>query len=301
MQLFELTLGGDLEELINHGTALFPCAAYDEDFDKFVSGDVPWHWHDEIELVVSYEGSTFVECGQASFTVAENEGAFINSNVLHTLRVAGHKGCKILSILFHPSLLSGAPQSIYEQKYVKPIISCCSLQGFLLSPGVPWQKNALEAIVEAHRKCEEKGFGYELLVRENLSRAWYQLALNTQNIISENRRINNQEETEIKKMLTLIHENYAEAIDVRKIAAAASVSESECYRCFKKVIGFSPLDYLLRYRVSISAGLLRETNKPITEISLASGFNSPSYFAKVFKQHFNCTPRSYRLQQLSEV
>lgn len=297
MQLTELLLGSNLKELISHGTPLFPCAGYDEDFDKFVTGDVPWHWHEEIELVVVYKGKSLVECGADSFTLAENDGIFINSNVLHFLKPLGDENCKIISLVFHPSLISGSPQSVFEQKYVSPILACHCITGISLSPSQPWQLEALEAIVQAHRAYECKAFGYELLVRENLTHAWYQLALHTQGVLLENRRDYYAEELRIKAMLTFMQNNYAEPLDVCRIAAAANVSESECYRCFKKIIRYSPLDYLLRYRVSVAAGLLSGTDKAVTEIGFLVGFNSPSHFSKIFRQFLNCTPREYRRRQ----
>lgn len=294
MQMTELTLGSDLKELIAHGTPLFPCAGYDEDFDKFITGDVPWHWHEEIELVVVYMGTSLVECGSDSFTLAQDEGIFINSNVLHYLKPLGGEKCKIISLLFHPSLIAGSPQSVFEQKYVSPIISCRCITGIRFAPPDTWQLEARDAIVQAHSAYEREEFGYELVVRERLTHMWLQLALNTRELLLETRRNAYDEELRVKEMLTFMQKNYAEPLDVRRIAAAANVSESECYRCFKKIIHYSPFDYLLRYRVSVAAGLLVGTDKSVTEIGFSSGFNSPSHFAKIFGQFFNCTPREYR-------
>lgn len=301
MQMTELILGSDLQELISHGTLLFPCAGYDEDFDKFVTGDVPWHWHEEIELVVVYRGKSLVQCGADSFTLGENDGIFINSNVLHYLKPIGDENCRIISLLFRPSLIAGSPQSIFEQKYVSPITSCRCITGIQLSSAVPWQNEALEAITQAYRAYEGGAFGYELLVREGLTHMWRQLALNTREVLLETRRDDYDEELRVKKMLTFMQKNYARQLDVRRIAAAANVSESECYRCFKKIIHYSPFDYLLRYRVSAAAGLLGGSDKPITEIGFLTGFNSPSHFSKMFGQFFGCTPREYRRRQAEEA
>lgn len=297
MQLTKLTLGSDLRELIAHGTPLFPCAGYDEDFDKFITGDVPWHWHEEIELVVVYMGTSLVECGPDSFTLARGEGIFINSNVLHCLRPIGEEKCKIISLLFHPSLIAGSPQSVFEQKYVSPIISCRCITGIRLAPPDRWQLEALEAITQAHIANEGREFGYELVVRERLTHMWLQLVLNTRELLLENRNSAYDEELRVKKMLTFMQNNYAQSLDVGRIAAAANISESECYRCFKKIIHYSPFDYLLRYRVSVAAGLLVGTDKSVTEIGFSSGFNSHSHFSKIFGQFFNCTPREYRRLQ----
>jgi AraC-like DNA-binding protein len=96
-------------------------------------------------------------------------------------------------------------------------------------------------------------------------------------------------------MLGYIHTHYAEPLTVSQIAAASAISESECYRCFRKVLDTSPIDYLLQYRIRAAAGLLASPDRSVSDICFATGFNSPSYFAKVFRQELQCSPRKYRV------
>jgi len=96
-------------------------------------------------------------------------------------------------------------------------------------------------------------------------------------------------------LVGFIHARYAEPLTVSQIAGASSISESECYRCFRKVLDTSPIDYLLQYRIRAAAGLLAGTDRSVSDICFATGFNSPSYFAKVFRQELQCSPRKYRV------
>jgi transcriptional regulator GlxA family with amidase domain len=98
-------------------------------------------------------------------------------------------------------------------------------------------------------------------------------------------------------MLDFLHQHYAEPLELQQIAAAANISERECLRCFQKTIRMAPIQYLLKYRVSVSARLLADTDAPITEICNQIGFDSPSYFSKIFKRFICFTPTAYRKRQ----
>ena len=56
----------------------------------------------------------------------------------------------------------------------------------------------------------------------------------------------------------------------------------------------SPLEYMREYRLRKACMELIETEKSITEIASDCGFGSSSYFGKLFREHFNCSPVRYR-------
>ena len=57
----ELVVREDLKELASRGTPLFPLAVYNDNLDFYVTGDVPLHWHEEVEIVVVQQGSVSVK------------------------------------------------------------------------------------------------------------------------------------------------------------------------------------------------------------------------------------------------
>ena len=103
-------------------------------------------------------------------------------------------------------------------------------------------------------------------------------------------------------MMSFIQENYVEKLTLEQIADAASISTRECLRCFRESIRQSPTDYLIEYRVQVAKKLLETTNLSITEIALRCGFNSNSYFTKIFHRSCGKTPNAYRkeLQSLEK-
>lgn len=67
-----------------------------------------------------------------------------------------------------------------------------------------------------------------------------------QPVIDKELQNNNTDTLRIKKMLDFIHNNYASKVKVDQIAAAASISQRECFRCFKNTINSSLVVYLLK-------------------------------------------------------
>lgn len=65
-------------------------------------------------------------------------------------------------------------------------------------------------------------------------------------------------------------------------------------RAFKKRMGITITEYFNDQKLLYAASNLSFTNLPIINIALESGFDSISYFNKIFKQKFNCTPSTFR-------
>lgn len=69
------------------------------------------------------------------------------------------------------------------------------------------------------------------------------------------------------------------------------------FALLSKNIRITPIQYLLKYRISVAARLLENTDISITEICNRVGFDNPSYFSKIFKRFMRFTPSDYRKQQ----
>ena len=98
----------------------------------------------------------------------------------------------------------------------------------------------------------------------------------------------------IWNMTAFIQKNYDRKMKLDDIAAAGSVCRSKCCRLFDKYAGQTPGAYLTRYRINKSCEMLKETNMPVIEVSMACGFQNPSYFTHTFQKEIGMTPREYR-------
>ena len=98
----------------------------------------------------------------------------------------------------------------------------------------------------------------------------------------------------MKMMLQYVQDHYQEELSTAKIAQSAAVSESECLRCFRCVIGTTPIQYTKQLRIQKAAELLESTDEKVSDIGALCGFQEMSYFAKSFREMKGCTPREYR-------
>jgi AraC-like DNA-binding protein len=82
--------------------------------------------------------------------------------------------------------------------------------------------------------------------------------------------------------------------DVNLFAKKMGQSRTVFFSKIKKITGQSPNDLILTIRLKKAAEILIEDyTKNISEISYLTGFNSPQYFARCFKDHFGVSPSNY--------
>lgn len=280
----------DGREIKQHGTQDFPCGCYS------ISNElqVPWHWHEEYECTIILQGEACYHTPQGEFLLHAGDGIFLNSGTLHTSELISETAHSLSTLVFHGRLIYGSSDSVFYQKYMKPLQSPDAPALFLLHKNVTWQAAILDRIKKAHRLCQNKPEGYEFSVRTLLSETLFDLYC-YRNVSEEQATpVNYFENDRIKQMLAYLQENYTRSITVSELAEHASISERECLRCFQKVLRLSPIQFLIRYRLSRACVLLKDTDLSILEIANSCGFESPSYFTKTFREHAGCTPRAYR-------
>jgi AraC family transcriptional regulator, regulatory protein of adaptative response / DNA-3-methyladenine glycosylase II len=83
---------------------------------------------------------------------------------------------------------------------------------------------------------------------------------------------------------------------VAQIAAQVGVSERHLRRIVEAHLGVSPLQYLQTRRLLAAKALLTDTNLPITDVALSSGFGSLRRFNAAFSEHYGMPPTRLRKQ-----
>ena len=71
------------------------------------------------------------------------------------------------------------------------------------------------------------------------------------------------------------------------------LSKSQTYRKIKSLTGVAPNQIIQEVRMRKSLKCIRQKSKTIAETAFELGFNSPTYFTKVFRKRFNITPTFY--------
>ncbi|WP_235534948.1 helix-turn-helix domain-containing protein [Nocardioides sp. Soil777] len=87
---------------------------------------------------------------------------------------------------------------------------------------------------------------------------------------------------------------YAEPLDIPTLAAVAHLSASQFGRVFKETYGETPHRYLQRRRVERAMTLLRQTDRPVTDVAWDVGFASLGTFSRTFSTVVGCSPSEFR-------
>lgn len=98
----------------------------------------------------------------------------------------------------------------------------------------------------------------------------------------------------IKRILYKIHQQYMEDISLESLAAEINLSPKYLGKLFKQEMGIGFIKYLTNYRLEMAKQFLQWTNKKITDISRAVGFQDASYFCHIFRQRYEMSPEQYR-------
>lgn len=292
----------DLEEIKQHGVIDFPLAIYPVEFQETTKTHIRWHWHTEIELIYVNEGQITFLVAEDSYTLHQGQGLFINSNTLHSASPCGNQKSMYHSIVFHPALLFGYEQSSLAAKYLDPLIHS-NLHYLTFDGSSAYHQPILDVMEVLMRLNLGKDFCYELECKVHLTKLWILLLRQLKNIeyiVGVRSPQQSLDELRAKEALSFIESHYAEPLTLNDIADSIHISNSECCRCFKRCINLTPFEYLMKYRIYIATSqMLHDEITSIADIASAVGFNSSSYFNKLFRKYMGCTPTQFRKAPLN--
>lgn len=278
------------KEIQEKDCQIFGLTANDGDIHQFAAGHIPSHWHKELEVFVLLEGSVKIGIGDRIYHLRAGEGCFINAEAIHSFTAGVPSPCRYRSFVFSPEMVGGAPGSIFDTAYVRPLLE--NGIAFLKFEETNGDREYFRAFSEAFEACSKEGYGYEFQVRNALSKIV--LFVKSKNTAAAPRSIPSIQESRLKEMLLYIDTHLAGPITVSKVAAAANVCTRECQRIFNQYLHYSPIAYINRKRIFNAARMLADSDTPITEIALNCGFSNPSYFSKQFLEIMENTPSEYR-------
>jgi AraC-like DNA-binding protein len=100
-----------------------------------------------------------------------------------------------------------------------------------------------------------------------------------------------------RRICEYIESHLDEKIRLEALAAIAGFSTHHFARAFHQSMGISPHSYLLSRRLERAERMLRETQLPLSEIAVATGFSDQSHLARHFRRSTGMSPRLARWQQ----
>ncbi len=146
-------------------------------------------------------------------------------------------------------------------------------------------KDELLYLVTCHKKTSYHLIGHLFLIMDALLSG-----------SAAKRKTQNGKRTQFytNEAITFISSNYSFPITVEDMANQLNLDRSYFGKIFKETMGQSPQEFLIRYRMSKAAELLKTTDLSVKDISIKVGYPNQLHFSRAFKNIYGLSPRSYR-------
>ena len=280
-----------------------PVAWFHSRLDNFDRHEMADHWHPEFLFGLVLAGRveyrvapTAADAGRQA-VLSEGDGIFINTKILHGCRALEPR-TELFTFGLSPGFFASAVFGRTYQKAVLPIM-CSGIPSLFFRQ--PEDGPVLELIRALYSL--ERGPDYELscvellcgLMRGLLPRVRSQAGPSEGSAAGA---VSDARFLRIQKMIAFIEQHYARPLTVDEIARAGEVSRRECFRDFRALVGQTPTEFLNQRRLSAAAYLLVSTSRPVSEISECCGFESESYFGRLFRRRYGLPPKHFAARQL---
>lgn len=112
--------------------------------------------------------------------------------------------------------------------------------------------------------------------------------------IYNDKTLNVQQSHRLAFVIRFIRENLSEPLSIEELARKVHMSESNFHRVFKNELGVSPVQFINNERIKLATSLLQDAELSIKEVYLEAGFNSLSYFNRLFKRENHMSPSAFQ-------
>ncbi len=282
-----------LQEKRIHGSYLLPIGVYDVDLgDKeyFITA----HWHNEIEILIVKEGEFNLQINSEFYSCKKGDIVFINSGELHYFSAKENTFSAWTSLVFDMNHLNSNVVDSCSINFISPIINKEFKLPTLINSNDSIHKDLSLLLLRLIEVYNNEYYGFELEIK-GLMLTFFSILFRG-NLIDKNININSDENKvyKIKNVLNYIENNYNNEISVATLANICHYNDQHFIRFFKKYTGKTCTQFIKNYRLEKAMELIKNSDYPITQISLDTGFPNVSYFIKSFKEKYNVTPKEFR-------
>jgi AraC family transcriptional regulator, melibiose operon regulatory protein len=261
-------------------------------FKQWKGFDMPFHSHNEIEIMYVIEGKCVVETAKEAVTMKKGDLILLDSNIEHRLAVAKENPCRMLNLEF---FFTNKDNAGFSPSFNEIVRSNRMLSQFL-SKAYPYillkdSSDIYHILKSLVLELDERSLENKVMIQLLFSQLFIKIGRLSVEYENQN---SYQINLYIKQILSYLHQNYDCEIQVKDIANVVNLHPVYLHRIFRAEMGNTVMEYLTSLRIKKAKMLLAHTEIPITEISEYVGINSSQYFSTLFKKHTGKTPIDYR-------
>lgn len=250
------------------------------------------HWHELVEIIYIEEGELLLQLGEKNIILTSGQMAMINQYGIHS--TSAENRVRGFVIFFLPSLLLNNNKRSEDERLLTDLL--CGEHSLLIFKKEKCAEyhQAVDNVRQIYRRYFSKEKGHTLFIRSNLHN-FFGLLLSHPSLGKEIPNLNHRRQRErLDKISEILERRGTESISLADIARELNLSTFRFCHIFKELTGYTFSQYLIRHRLLKAQETLVESDIPIIEIAMVCGFNSVSYFNRVFKRITGYTPRAYR-------
>ncbi|RZM28925.1 MAG: AraC family transcriptional regulator [Pedobacter sp.] len=258
----------------------------------------PWHFHEELEItfLLKSEGTKFIGDHISSFKAGEI--TLLGANLPHYWRnnedyysASSANAAEAIIIRFNQEY---AGSEFLKIPVFKPLFDLLndSKRGIYISNRDKQLERKLQKFPGLDQA--ERIISLTEILLEIATRAPYQYLCS----VGYAHQYKSSDIDKIDQVYKYVLNNFKSELSLSEIAQSCSMNTSAFCRYFKKKTGKTFNDFTNEIRLGHAAGLLLKGDMTASEIAFDSGFNTPSYFNRLFKRNKGMTPMAYRAQYL---
>ena len=242
------------------------------------------HSHMAVEIVQVKSGILNCCVNDDIITVYPKQIIFINSNTGHKLYSENAE------VFYYQVDISLLQENINDAKLLKlhSFILNTRVKSYLIFNDNDEITELLNRINIKYYENSKESYWYEKAYLYELVAFMYSQGFIIPLTISE------EQFKKIEQVVHYIDTNFKSPITLEEISSLVKYNKYTICHTFKAVTGSTIFEYINFSRVHYAVEKLKETENSILEIATECGFSSATYFNRVFKSFFGCSPSVYR-------
>ena len=278
----------ELKENKPHGTKDDPFSTYHIE-NAGRSFQIPVHWHDEFEIIYVRSGFLTVSISGESYIGKTGEAFVVSPGNLHLM--GSQTGTvDYYTFLFPLKYISFRTDDMLDEKLLEPLNS----GHLMICPRVKdTAKELCEQLIDIYMaKTDESESKIAAQIKTKVILLQFILEMWEKGLVIEN-DTNGRNIVE-KEMVSYIQQNFTGKISLKEFGEQFHLSEKYISRYFKEHFHITLSQYITYLRLEHAKQLLQDTDMPVTEVALQSGYQNVSYFIRSFKKTYGISPLKYR-------
>ncbi|OPJ65274.1 helix-turn-helix domain-containing protein [Clostridium oryzae] len=258
----------------------------------------PAHYHNYIEILYGISGTYEVILNGKCYKFTDGDLVLINSKEVHQINSCCQKGGQYIVLRFEPEVIYNSMFYNHLQlKYVFPFILENSEHQKVIKKATIESTFIPNLLYEILKEFQMEAYGYELAIQNHIGRIflWILRYFHQANVDFMHSLLTNMSSFKcLQPSFDYVLEHFNEDLKATDMAALCNMSSSYFSRTFNEQMHMNFNEYVNYIRITEAEKLLISTTMNITEIANAVGFNTTSYFIKLFKSYKNISPKQFR-------